>query len=299
MAKITFETKNKTQAVSDFPKLKLDKNQRVRVAILENPEFAYVHDLRAPKIVDGKPVYKSVDRKDGTTFQALVTDWLSRSRCKGDEDTLGEVGIDPKNCAVCALAKENSAMAEAPKRRFAVHVVKYNTNPANFNLTDAPYGVNILVWQFTDVIFNKLVDIASIVGSLQEHDLLLGPCTDPQFQKFDINYDVKALWNSSPEYRETTLATLKANRAGDLLSLVGRNTEQRWIDQDIEKIREAHRTVNGKGAEPTLAAKELPGLTDSLNNLLDEKPAETPAVTTKPADKTEPKAATWEDLLDV
>lgn len=299
MAKITFETKNKTQAVADFPKFKLEKNQRARVAILENPEFAYVHDLRAPKIVNGKVEYRTGERKDGTPFQVPQMEWLSRSRCKGDEDTLGDLGIDPKNCSVCALAKENSALTDSPKRRFAVHVVKYNTNPGDFNLNDAPYAVNILVWQFTDVIFNKLVDVASIVGSLQEHDLLVGPCTDPQFQKFDINYDIKALWSSNPQYRETTLATLKANRASDLMALIGRNTEQRWIDQDIEKIREAHRVMNGKGAEPTLAAKELPSLTDSLEGLLASKPAAAPEITPNAAPKAEAQAATWDDLLDI
>lgn len=302
MALITFETKNKTQSSADFPKFKLAKGERARVAILENPQFGYVHDLRKPKIVNGKAEMKLVERKDGTTFSAPVMDFVSRSRCTGDEDVLAESGIDPKHCSICNLAKENSAMADAPKRRFALHVVKYNTKPGSFDLVDGPFSVQIQVWPFTDMVFNKMIEINSIVGSLQSHDLLLGPCTDPVFQKFDINYDVKALWSGDASYKETTLSSLKSNRADDLMYFVGRNTEQRFIDKNIEDVREAHRVLNGRGEEPQLAAKEVPQLSEGLGSLLDEtKPAE-PSFTANSAKedkKEEPKAGGFDTLLDL
>lgn len=273
MALITFETKNKTTAAADFPKFKLAKNERARVAILENPQFGYVHDLRKPKIVNGKAEMRVVERKDGTTFPAPVMEFVSRSRCTGDEDVLSDGAIDPKNCSICALAKENSAMADAPKRRFALHVVKYNTKPGTFDLVDGPFSVQIQVWPFTDMVFNKMIEINSIVGSLQSHDLLLGPCTDPVFQKFDINYAMDAIWTSDAAYKETTLSSLKSNRAADLMYFVGRTTEQRYIDKNIEDVREAHRALNGRGDEPQLNASELPSLSKDLGSLLDETPA--------------------------
>lgn len=300
MARITFETKNRIASNSlDFPKFKLNKGERARIAVLENPEYGWVHDLRAPKITDGRPEYQIVQRKDGTSFEAPVKEWIGRHRCNGDDEMLEkDRGIDPKNCAICALAKEPGQMADAPKRRFAMHVVKYNTVPGTYDLTDAPFSVNVYVWQFTETMYDKLIGINSIVGSLQKNDLLLGPCTDAQFQKFDVNYALDAIWNSSPEYAEITKATLKSNRAPDLMAYVARASEDRWVQKDIETVREAYRILNGGGAEPKLAATQMPQLSQDMGNLIeDTKPAPAPAAAAPAASGNATQAATWDDLL--
>lgn len=299
MAKITFETKNRIAASADFPKLKLGKNERARVVLLENPDYGWVHDLRAPKIVDGRPEYETIRRKDGTTFDQVKKEWVGRHRCKGDDDFIENEGrgLDPKHCPMCSLAKEHPDQAEAPKRRFAVHVVKYNTKPGTYDLSDAPYSVQVFVWQFTEFLYDKLIGINSIVGSLSNNDLLLGPCTDVQFQKFDVNYAMDAVWKSSPEYKDITTATLKSNRATDLMAYVARDSELRWIEKDIETVREAYRVVSGKGDEPKLAAAELPRLQGELDSLISDSstPASSP-ITTKP---TVSESVGFEGLLDL
>jgi hypothetical protein len=303
MAKITFETKNRIVSSVDFPKLKLAKNERARVALLENPEYGWTHDLRAPKITDGRVEYQIVQRKDGTSFEAPKMEWVGRHRCKGDDDIIeGDGrGLDAKHCPMCAVAKESPNKVDAPKRRFAVHVVKYNTKPGTYDLSDAPFSVGIFVWQFTEFLYDKLIGINSIVGSLSNNDLLLGPCTDVQFQKFDLNYAMDAIWKSSPEYKDITTATLKSNRAPDLMSYVARDSELRWIEKDLETVSEAYRVMTGKGDEPKLAATEMPKLQGDLENLLNNTAPEAPAVTAKPEQKSsEPEGKVgFESLLDL
>jgi hypothetical protein len=300
MAMITFETKNRMQSGSntDFPQFKLVKGERARVALIENPVFGWTHTIRAPKVVDGQVQYQMIQRKDGTQFEAPVKEWLGTHRCKGDDGIItGDGrGLDAKNCPMCAVAKANPSKMDAPKRRFAVHVVKYNTKPGTYDLTDAPFSVNIFVWKFTEFLFDKLIGINSIVGSLQNRDLLLGPCTDAQMQKYDINYDMQAFWSGTDQYKELTLSTLKSNRAEDLMAYVARDSELRWIEKDLDTLADAYRALEGRTDEPRLAAAELPSLGNDLNALMeDTKPAAKPQAA---APKTEEKVG-FDSLLDI
>ncbi len=302
MAQITFETKNRIQAAATFPKLKLAKNERARVAVLENPQFGWVHNLNTPKVVDGQVQYVTRTKKDGTTQEVPVMQWVGTHRCKGESEIIeGEGrGLDVKHCTLCKETKENPSRFEAPKRRFAGHVVKYNTKPGTYDLVDGPYSVQIFVWAFSEFLFDKLIGINSVVGSLQNHDLLLGPCTDATYQKFDVNYALDAQWQANEEYKKITVATLKANRADDLMAYVARDSEQKWIDRDIEAVHEGFDFLIGKTREPATAAKELPGLAVELDSLLETtKPAETAAA---PSQQEEPKKEAvggWDDLLNV
>lgn len=299
MAQITFEAKNRIQTAATFPKLKLAKNERARVAVLENPQFGWTHNLRAPKIVDGQVQYVTVTRKDGTSSEVPAMQWVGTHRCKGEDEIIsGEGrGLDAKHCVMCQQAKENPSRFEAPKRRFALHVVKYNTKPGTYDLTDAPYSVNIFVWSFTEFLYDKLIGINSVVGSLQNHDLLLGPCTDAQYQKFDINYDIKAVWQGNDEYKQVTVDTLKSNRADDLMAYTARDTELRWIEKDIEAVNEAYDFMQGRSREQHIATKELPSLHNELNGLLDSTPTKTVKPEAKAEEKTE--VGGWDALLDI
>lgn len=303
MAKITFETKNRIAASVDFPKLKLAKNERARIALLENPEYGWTHDLRAPKIVDGKVEYQIVQRKDGTSFEAPKMEWIGRHRCKGDDEIIEDEGrgLDAKHCPMCAVAKENPGKVDAPKRRFAVNVVKYNTKPGTYELSDAPYSVSVFVWQFTEFLYDKLIGINSIVGSLSNNDLLLGPCTDVQFQKFDLNYAMDAIWSSSPEYKDITLSTLKSTRldSAGLMNYVARDSELRWIEKDLETVNEAHRVLTGKGDESKLAATQMPKLQEDLSKLLDETSPAAPSVTPSEKPRSEDGKVGFDSLLDL
>jgi len=302
MAQITFETKSRIQAAATFPKLKLAKNERARVAIIENPQFGWVHNLNTPKIVDNQVQYKFVERKDGTSHEVPVMQWVGTHRCKGEDEIItGEGrGLDVKHCTLCAATKDNPSRFEAPKRRFALHVVKYNTKPGGYDLVDGHYSVNIFVWAFSEFLYDKLIGINSVVGSLQNHDLLLGPCTDATYQKFDVNYALDAAWQISDEYKRITVETLKANRADDLMAYVARDSEQKWIDKDIETVNEGYDFLQGKNREPQTAKLEKPSLQADMDKLLDSTPdpkKETPEVS-EPASGGN-SVGGWDDLLNV
>lgn len=302
MAQISFETKNRIQTAATFPKLKLAKNERARVAIIENPQFGWVHNLNTPKVVDGQIQYKTVERKDGTSHEVPVMQWVGTHRCKGEDEIItGEGrGLDVKHCTLCAATKESPSRFEAPKRRFALHVVKYNTKPGTYDLVDGPYSVNIFVWAFSEFLYDKLIGINSVVGSLQNHDLLLGPCTDANFQKFDVNYALDAAWQMSDDYKKITVETLKANRADDLMAYVARDSEQKWIDRDIETVHEGYDFLQGKSREQNIAQKELPSLKNEMDSLLDSTPAtKTPEASPAKEEKKEEAAGGWDSLLDI
>jgi hypothetical protein len=131
----------------DFPKLKLTaKGDIARILLLESPTYEWVHTLNHPVIEDGIPVMQTKQTRRGEDYQVNKMAFVSRPICQGDDGILEEKGLDPKNCAVCAYAEENPDRMKAPERRFAMHVIKYNTKKNGDIIT--PFGVQVLVWAF-------------------------------------------------------------------------------------------------------------------------------------------------------
>lgn len=270
MPQIEFDSANKVQQSSDFPRLKLDVGERKRIlAGLEIPTFAYVHNLRAPKIVDGKPQMVKRERKDKTTYDDFALDFIGRPQCLGDYGTIKDTGLDAKNCPMCAMAR-NGDHVDMPQRRFAMHVIVYSTKVNSFELSSGPFSCSLVVWGFTNSIYDKLTDYATEWGSLQQHDLLLGPCTHKDFQKFDIGIAKDAAWMGNEERKRTVLETYRENKATTPLeSFCGRKSELRWIEEDLAKIRERWRIANGE-AEPAVADGTETAETRSLSEGLDD-----------------------------
>lgn len=282
MPRIDFDDKHVIQKTNyDFPKLKLKKGEFARVALLESPSFEWTHRLQKHTLQDGKPVTFTGERRNGTTFTDYQKTFLSNPLCLGDLDVLSEQGSDPGNCPICALAKEGE-LAEAPKRRFAVNLIRYRTKPGGQQLM-TPYSVDWMIWQFTEARFNKMVQFKNEWGDLRKHDLLLGPCEAPeQFQKYDIQITQKAEWLEDDEKKQRTLATFNENKMDDLAAACGSRKERRWIEQDIEEVREAWAQVQaaeGRLASPIAAAPQKP-LTDQLAGLMDDLGATETSTTT-------------------
>lgn len=292
MPRVAFTTENKVEKTNyDFPKLKLKKGEQARVLVgLEDPIVEYVHTLRKPKIVDGEPVYETVERgrsKEKVTVNA--TDFVGQPLCLGDLEVLGENGVDPKHCPACAAAVKHPDIFQPPRRRYAMHVVRYKTKSGSFDLVN-PYSVETLVWSFTDTVFNKLVDFKTEWGDLKKHDLMLGPCTVETFQQFDINVGAKAAWlEGGKERAELTKETFKSNLIDDLSIACGSKKKLEWVEQDIETVKEAWAEVHrfeGKAS----AEEDTTSLQDDLSSLMDsdkddegwakEAPKDSPAADT-------------------
>lgn len=304
MPRVAFSSDNKrSQSNFDYPKLKLTSGEYARILVLEEPIIEYAHTLRKPQIINGVPRTKTVENeKTGRKTTQYVTDFVSKPLCLGDPEVLDKQGSDPARCPICKLAKDDPDAAQAPQRRYAMHVIRYKTK-GNGNRLVEPFTVETLVWGFTDKVFNKIVDLAED-WDLKKHDLILGPCTNADFQQFDISISPKAEFRSSAERKTRTIETFKNNQIEDLSIACGSKKERRWIDQDLETITELWNEVHAY--ENDGADTETGGsLDEDLNELLssddldeDDEPVK-PAAKRKPAAKKAPEPEPEDDDLDV
>ena len=270
MGRVEFTNENKKSTNNyEYPKLKLAQGEKARIVVgLEAPVMEYVHTLRKPQLMNGVPDMETLKRKDGTEYQAYKKAFIGNPICLGREEVLEDKGSDPQNCPMCALAAENSEYTDPPKRRYAMHVMRYRTKGNTADI-QTPFSVELLVWSFTQTVFNKLTDIRNDIegGDLRKHDLILGPCTNANFQQFDITPSLKkAEWMASKENGAIFLETWKENQIPDLTIAVGSVKQRSWIEQDVETIRDAWREV--KAAE---SGGSSTSLDDDLSTILDKE----------------------------
>lgn len=268
MGRVEFTSENKKSTNNfDFPKLKLTQGEKARIVVgLESPVMEYVHTLRKPQIVNGVPQMETAKRKNGDEYQAHKKDFIGTPLCEGREEVLADKGLDKQQCPMCALAAENSDYTDAPKRRYAMHVMRYRTK-GNTDQVATPFSVELIVWAFTDKVFNKLTDIRNDIegGDLRKHDIVLGPCTNPGFQQFDITPSLKrAEWMADKERGKIFAETWKENQIPDLTIAIGNKKKEEWIKQDIEAIREAWAEVHAyeNGESSTDLETDLSSLLD-------------------------------------
>lgn len=268
MPKVAFSEEYKTTQSNkfDFPKLKLKNGEQARLLLIDKePVLEFVHTLRKPQVINGIPVTFQAERRDKTTYTDYKKDFVSQAICFGDFGTLQDKGTDPKNCPMCQAAHENPDWFDAPKARYAAHVIRYKTKAGTFNVTQ-PFSVDLLVWAFSGTVFNKIYDLQSEWGDLWKHDLTLGPCTSENFQKFDINIAQKAEWLADKQRQELVKDTFKNNKLEDLSLATGSRKERRWIDADIATVKEAWGQVNGSEKDNSSVADDLSALFDGEKN---------------------------------
>lgn len=293
MPRVTFEAQHKTENPYEYPKLFLDKGERARVLLIEpEPLFEYVHTLRAPQIVDGRPVTERVTQF-GKDVEQLKYDFVGRHICVGDYATIAQKGVDVVNCPVCAASTETDAV-RPPDRRFAMHVVRYATKPGSFTVAD-PFQVQLVGWAFGDKLFNQLVDYAQEWKDLKKHDLLLGPCEVKQFQKFDIAVAGKAEWLEDDERKALVVKTYKENQSPNLSALIGRKLSREQVEDDLEKVLVRHRQAHGIVEEPS---SDETAAAINMDDLLSAAPAvAVVADAASEAPKSEGETLNFDDLL--
>jgi hypothetical protein len=240
---MTFASENKLASTYDYPTLRLEYQERARIAAIESePEVEYVHTLKAPQLVDGRVEYEEIRQKSGDMIRQPKLDFIGRHICLGSFDILAQSGKDTKSCPVCAEA-EKSSIVDPAQRRFAMHVIRYQLKPGSFDVAD-PFGVMVVAWCFTDGVFNKITDLASDF-KLAETDLKLGPCENQKFQKFSIQPANGAEWTKSDQRKQTTVDTYRSNKCPDLSRLIGRRLTLEQVEQDLDKVRQANREAFG------------------------------------------------------
>ena len=302
MAKMSFSANNKAADNETFPKLKFDQDESGRIACYEEPEVGFVHNLRAPKIVNGEVQYKVVNTKNGPDRQ-MDFEFIGNPICLGDFDTLQDRGIDPKNCPACKAAQEAPDMFAPPKRRFAMHVFQYQTNGGTKPTKNFQGAVK--VWAFTDQKFGELIDLIEEApnGDIRNIDVVI-TCENKLFQNFKMIHSNQVKWQESDATRAQFEDIISENRAKDLTKFLGRTTRKEWLEDDIDKVKGKWRQANGlkdERADDGYASVER-NLDAGLAGLLDNDPAPArtpapaPAATTSKSDSSG-DAASFDDIL--
>jgi len=298
MPRTTITPENRTTADTErWPPFKfVNKDERARVSCLEvqwspdgarqvpAPWYEWVHRLERPKEKDGQPLQKKVTRRDRdgneTTEMVWDIDWVSSPICLGDKAILADKHIDPVNCPACRAADEHPSFPglTPPVIRYAMNIVRFSTRPGGWILAE-PFSAQILVWAFTEKRFGRLDDLNRKVAArgnvaaqcpngaterpmdLSDVDLLLGPCEDINWQRYDIDLDEGwALWKQSQPAVNFISALWfgEGNRASDeqLQAACGKPvTNRAYLDSDIAKtIAGWNKALNGPGAAPTVDA---------------------------------------------
>jgi hypothetical protein len=314
MPQVEFDSGFKKKGFNDFNKLSLESNEKARICVLESPWMEYVHTIRRVITLDGKPVMKteSFPQKGGGTREREVpdTDYVGKFICLGDPDALETNSVDIDNCPACKLSTETSAV-EGPKRRFAVHVIKYQVKKGTFNV-QSPFQVELLAWEFSDRRFNTLVDIQTeLEQKLSMVDLCLGPCENKTYQKFDIIPGQKAEWRQSEERQAVTKDVVKSQRYPDLTPLMGRKVSFAELKSQCVDVVQAWNLAFGvPGGLPVSdtekavedAQKPYQGEADAVGGLdlfaSDEAPAPSESPSTDEDSKSEEEMS-LEDLLGI
>lgn len=251
MARVSFsDPLPKNREKNLIPKLKLEDGETARIACLELPFSGYRHTLEKPVIRNGKALFKTVERKDKSTYETHAMEFVSAFLCLGDEGIMEENGVDVENCPAC-YASTRSDEVKPPKRRYAMNVVKYNLKPGTTELTSS-YGVTVIPWEFSDTTFQKIRKFVLEGYDLKEKDLVLGPCTNKDFQKFEIMPSLTGAWLGSESSKKATLEAFKENKVSqeDLESLCGIKKERKWIELDLAEVHDRWVEINGVGSNP-------------------------------------------------
>lgn len=269
MPRTEFRPENKGKSAYDYPKLQLDQGERARIVMAEQaPDNEYVHTLRTPKMLNGQVLRETVNRF-GSMVEQVAYNFEGRVVCLGTPEALEKSGMDVSACPACEAAAETDAI-KPPERRFAIHVIHYVTVPGGFDVAQ-PFSVRLEAWLFNGKIFNDLVDIAHELsddeketGDLRTKDLLLGPCENKQFQKFKFRIAGKAVWMSSPEYKQIVKTTFQEQRSPDLLPLLANKVGLESMKSKVAAVQEANRAAFGDSSatpvDDTVDTSEIDGL---------------------------------------
>ena len=277
MGRTTFTPENKSRSASQFPKFKLEFNEVARVVLIEPEAWReFIHELKMPQVADGKPVFVTKVRKDGSEYEEQQMDFVGRYLCFGNEETVETEGADPENCPMCEASVENAGRINRPTPRYAVQLLRYGTKQGTVQIRK-PFTTELFVWSYTPRINDRLIDLAEKWKSLQDHDLELGPCKSADYQNFDISVLPDAGWQESDEYRKLALETLKENKVSEEThqAACGRKGQRSFVVADIAKILERWKVVDNpvevnlsSSSAPTVSSAEK--LDTGLAGLLDD-----------------------------
>lgn len=231
----------KSKTFVKYPKLNkiVNTGEFTRLYLLDVPVDVYIHDLRSPKIENGRPVYKTVkDQETKKDKQVLDNVWLASAVCLGDTAVLSDKGKDVKNCPACAFAKENPDMLYGPKRNFVSHVFQYSTNGKA--IPAKPPTGSVVTWKFYDKTFDTLDQInqefEESAGGLGGVDLVLELEGLSMFQKYKISAS-PTCYALKPDFQSLIEAAwIDENKCQDRIGQAGRRLSREDYQEHLDRI---------------------------------------------------------------
>lgn len=273
--KMSFTSENRAATFEKFPKLSLEKGESARVVVFEAPHAAFVHNLRAPKIVNGEIQYV----RDQNGKQVMDYEFIGNPICLGAEDNLKKNGMDVRNCPACKAVSEHGIdMFQAPKLRYAMHVFQYNTN----GTAKAPnsFEGSVKIWAFAPSRFNEILDInETLEGTpLGDVDLLLGPCEAKNYQKYKMlaSRGQAAYLNLGAKERFEQIC--EDNKSKDIYQYIGRKMGKDFMEDKVAEVVRKYnqsKVLSGEARADSLSGGE--NLDAGLAGLLDSDTPSTPA----------------------
>lgn len=233
---------------SNFPKLKLQTNERARVVVLTKPNVEYVHWLEAPKIINMAPKYSKITDREGNDQWVVDKRFVNRAICHGSFDVLRERGVDEHGCLACQKAREMPDIFRPPAPRYAATIIRYSMRPGGgWNDISNPYAIGSLIWGFSGKIYDKLRSIMTMgpmYEDIRQVDLCL-ECTDGNYQKPYSQGEFQALapafWMVNDQIKQYTIQYLEQNHASndDLNDAIGKAVKDDWLADDLLRITQA------------------------------------------------------------
>jgi len=289
MPRVEFVEENVKKNDYDYPKFKLEKKGEIaRVAVLEAPVAEFVHNLRKPKLVNGVPQKETKTKRNGEQYEDYVYEFVARPICLGDYGVLESDGSDPDKCPICAEAKRSDRFY-APQRRFAMHLVRYETR-ANSAEVKEPFSARTEVYSFTDKVFGELYSFKQQGFDLRKHDIIF-KAENPTFAGYNLSTTMDAEWLKSDERKKYVAGLMQAdNLAPDLSIFCGSRKSEKQIEYDIRAINEAWeiatgvRTQSATDAALSTVGGNLSLVDGGLDDILGTTSTATPAVAEDPKD---------------
>jgi hypothetical protein len=142
-----------------------------------------------------------------------------------------------------------------------------------------------------DRYFNKIWDLKKEWGDLSKRDLIL-VCENPDFAGYGISIGANAAYLEDPKREQLVKDTFVAeNKTPDLSIFCGRVTEERFLKQDLAKVRQFWAAVDrAKGIQGPAAETHEVSLDSAIDNLLGNDDATGPKPASTPAPQGDPDA---------
>ncbi len=269
MPRVEFVEANIKKNDYDYPKFKLEKKGEIaRVAVLEAPVAEFVHNLRKPKL-NGGVAEKEMKTGRRGDYEDYKYEFVARPICLGDYGVLESDGSDPERCPICAEATRSDRFS-APQRRFALHLVRYETKPNSTEIKE-PFSARTEVYSFTDKVFGELFGFKQQGFDLRKHDLIF-KAENPAYAGYNLSPMMEAAWLSNDETKKYVAGLLSPdNLAPDLSIFGGSRKSEKQIEYDIRAVNEAWDIAQGiHSVSATDAALSSVGGAASLVGGLDD-----------------------------